>query len=112
RKGQLVPLMPAWLKPHGRELIDRLPGVAAITSNTIRGNADSIHRIRKLAPAGIEGMEGAAFFYACLLTGTPCLQIRSVSNFVEERDKSKWNLDLALKNLNRTLHDFIIACTD
>jgi len=91
--------------PGHNEVIRKLTKVKAITSNTVRGNVYSIARIRLIAEADIETMEGAAFFYACLSEKVPCLQIRSVSNLVEERDKSRWNLDLALKNLNRVLWD-------
>ena len=85
---------------NNNEFIYKLPKVKAITSNTVRGNIDSIARIQRIVTADIESMEGAAFFFACLSAGIPCLQIRSISNLVEQRDKSHWNLDLALKNLN------------
>ena len=48
-------------------------------------------------------MEGAAFFYACLAEGVPFIEIRSVSNYVAERDKSQWNVPLAIQNLDKTL---------
>ena len=35
------------------------------------------------------------------------IQVRSVSNFVEERNKDNWNLDLAIKNLNHTVRMII-----
>ncbi|HSN50370.1 MAG TPA: hypothetical protein VLR52_03985, partial [Bacteroidales bacterium] len=60
-------------------------------------------RIIKHWNPDIESMEGAAFFYACFMENVRCMQIRSISNRVEERDKSRWNLDLAFKNLNKTL---------
>ena len=88
-------------------VMSNLPTVKAITSNTVRGNAASIARIQNISRADIESMEGAAFFFACLSEKIPCLQVRSVSNMVEERDKSRWSLDLALKNLNRILFDAI-----
>ncbi|MEI7723955.1 MAG: futalosine hydrolase [Bacteroidota bacterium] len=84
-------------------VIGKLQKVKAITSNTVRGNAESITRIQRIAQVDIESMEGAAFFYACLSENIPFLQIRSISNRVEERDKSRWNLDLSLKNLNKVL---------
>ncbi|MCX6268027.1 MAG: futalosine hydrolase [Bacteroidetes bacterium] len=95
--------------PGADEIIRELPNVKAITSNTVRGNVQSIARIQRIADADIESMEGAAFFYACFSEKTPCLQIRAVSNVVEERDKSRWNLDLALKNLNKTLFKIIAS---
>jgi len=50
-------------------------------------------------------MEGAAFHYACLKEKVPYAEIRSISNYVEKRDRSKWNIPLAIKNLN----DFFIV---
>ncbi len=84
--------------------VGKLPKARAITSNTVHGNAESIAQIRKNENPDVESMEGAAFFFACFSEQLPCLQIRSISNFVEERDKSRWNLELALKNLNRMLY--------
>ena len=48
----------------------------------------------------IESMEGAAFFFVCRQFNLPCLQLRSVSNNVGERDKSKWKMQDALQNLS------------
>jgi futalosine hydrolase len=76
---------------------------SGITVNTIHGNTRSIEKIKLLFDPDTESMEGAAFFYACLQYGLPCFQVRSVSNFVEERDKSRWNAELAIANLNKTL---------
>jgi futalosine hydrolase len=53
--------------------------------------------------ADLESMEGAAFFYACLAEGVPFIEIRSVSNYVAERDKSYWNIPLAIQKLDKTL---------
>ncbi len=83
--------------------INKLPKVKGMTSNTVRGNLDSISRIRQLSDADLESMEGAAFLYCCLTEKIPCLQLRAISNLVEERDKSRWDLTLALKNLNKVL---------
>jgi futalosine hydrolase len=88
--------------------LNLLPRVKGITSNTIRGSVESVENIRRTAPADIESMEGAAFLFSCLMEKTPCIQLRSVSNLVEERDKAKWNLPLALKNLNQVLWQLFI----
>ena len=87
--------------------LSKLTKAAGITVNTIHGNIRSIEKIRLHCDPDIESMEGAAFFYACLLSGVPCIQVRSVSNFVEERDKSRWNMELAVKNLNKTIGDIL-----
>jgi futalosine hydrolase len=92
--------------PKGSVLrsLDRVRG---ITSNTIHGHPETIRKIREQFNPDVESMEGAAFFYACLLTGVPFHQIRGISNFVEERDKSRWDIPLALANLNKTLFEIL-----
>ena len=45
-------------------------------------------------------MEGATVFKVCKEMKIPCIQIRSISNKVEKRNKENWNLDLAISNLN------------
>jgi futalosine hydrolase len=75
--------------------------------NTLHGSAEGIRRIRRTTKADIESMEGAAFLYACLAAGIPNTQIRAISNFVEERDKARWDVKLALMNLNSVLHQVV-----
>lgn len=81
-----------------------LPGVHGISVNKVHGFTSSITAIKSKYPdAQVESMEGAAFFYACLLHKIPFLEIRSISNYVEARNKDNWNLPLAIENLNNTL---------
>jgi futalosine hydrolase len=78
----------------------------ALTSVCVHGEVAGIERVRNLYPeAEIESMEGAAFFEVCERLQVPqYLQIRALSNWVEPRDKSRWQLALSVKNLN----DFLI----
>ncbi len=102
RKGRLIS------DPKiGSPTLTTLPKATGITVNTIHGNAGSIEKIKLHCDPDTESMEGAAFFYACLLTEVPCVQVRSVSNFVEVRDKSRWNVELALKNLNKSVGNIL-----
>ena len=55
----------------------------------------------------IESMEGAALHYVCTDLEVPYLQIRSISNYVGERDKIKWKMPLAIANLNDTLVNIV-----
>jgi futalosine hydrolase len=48
-------------------------------------------------------MEGAAIFYVCLMENIPFAEIRSISNYAGEMDKSKWNIPLAIKILCETV---------
>ncbi len=87
--------------------IDALENVKGITVNTTHGDDASIQKIRKLFSPQVESMEGAAFFYACLLEGITCSQIRTISNRVEKRNKAIWNIPLAVQQLCSTGFELI-----
>ena len=74
--------------------------VKGITVNTVHGSENSIHSIVERLHPDIESMEGATVFKVCKEMKIHCIQIRSISNKVEKRNKEKWNLDLAISNLN------------
>jgi futalosine hydrolase len=79
----------------------------AITVNTATGSeASRVKLLRKFNP-DIETMEGAAFFYICAMENIPFLALRSVSNMTGPRDKSKWNIQLALENLSGRFREVI-----
>lgn len=85
-----------------------LPAVHGLTVNRVHGNAGNIEAARrKFANAQVESMEGAAFFYGCLLAGVPFVEIRSVSNYVEPRNRASWQIALAIENLNRVLVEML-----
>jgi futalosine hydrolase len=73
---------------------------SAVTVNTVHGNEASIQKLQQRLKIQIESMEGAAFFYACTEAKVPCLQIRSISNYVEKRNRDAWQIGPAIKNLN------------
>lgn len=77
--------------------------VNAITVNKVHGHELSIAKAIARFNPQIESMEGAAFFYACNQSGVQCIQIRAISNYVERRNREKWNISLAIKNLNDTI---------
>jgi futalosine hydrolase len=87
------------------EEVDSLIPVKAITVNTIHGSQERIQRLKNKYKAEIETMDGAAFFYVCLMEKVPFLQIRSISSFVEIPRVENWYLPLALKNLTKSLMD-------
>lgn len=89
-----------------------LPTASAITVNKVHGTTNSIEKIQTKYPVDIESMEGAAFFYSCLQHQLNCLQIRSISNYVEPRNKDNWNIPLAIDNLNQVAIDMIEALAE
>jgi len=77
-----------------------LPLAKGITMNCVTGSEKSIRNLIERLNPTTESMEGAAVFYAAKQLNIDCLQIRSVSNYVEPRNKENWKIGLAIKNLN------------
>lgn len=78
----------------------RLTTVKSLTINTVSGNARTIERLMKSYNCDVESMEGAAFHYVCLAESVPFLQVRAISNYIEPRDRNKWQIGPAVRNLN------------
>ena len=78
-----------------------------ITVNTVHGDEMSIRNIINSMNPDVESMEGAAFFMVCQRFNIRCIQIRAISNKVEKRNLDNWDIDVAIKNLNKELHDII-----
>jgi futalosine hydrolase len=76
-----------------------LPNVDGITVNTVHGCDESIADVIARFEPQIETMEGAGFMCACLDAGVPFAQVRAVSNVVERRNRSAWQIDQALATL-------------
>jgi len=91
-------------KVEGRTSLRKVKG---ITVNTVHGNEDSIHNIIERLHPDIESMEGAAVFKVCEEIKVPCIQIRSISNKIERRNKENWDLDLSISNLNTEVEKII-----
>jgi futalosine hydrolase len=85
-----------------------LPVVDGVTINEITTNPQRMLHYRNASGASVESMEGAALHYVCLMEKVAFLQIRTVSNFVGERDKSKWQLQQAVANLNIELEKLLL----
>lgn len=80
-----------------------LPLAKGITINKITDDFLQIKNMHQKFTADIESMEGAAFHYVCLQQNINFLQLRGISNMIGERDKTKWSIKNAVKNLNKEL---------
>ncbi|WP_207492466.1 futalosine hydrolase [Aridibaculum aurantiacum] len=85
--------------------LDKLPlksikAVTAVTINEITTRPRRIQQLQQKYDAAIETMEGVALHYVGLQTQTPFVQLKAISNYVGERDKSKWQIRQALDNLS------------
>jgi futalosine hydrolase len=85
----------------------KLPMVKGVTLSTASGSAERINKIKKDWDADIETMESASVFYVCRMLGVRFFCFRAISNMVEPRDKAKWKLEGAVRNLNAEVRNFI-----
>lgn len=101
KKGKLI-------NPHKRLLkVVPFAVVNGVSVNEVTTSKADIQYYKKKMNASIESMEGAAFHYVALMEKIPFLQIRSISNYVGERNKKKWSMPLAINNLNTEVLYFI-----
>jgi len=98
------PFNDGWLKSTHVIKETILPKKVGITVQKVHGYSPSITKIKEKYHPDTESMEGAAFVLAAHKHGIPSLQIRSLSNYVEPRNRDNWQIDLAICSLN----DFLI----
>lgn len=85
-----------------------LKQVRGVTVNKVHGNEASILNTNMQFSPQVESMEGAAVFYVALKMNVSCIQIRSISNYVERRNRSAWQIPLALENISKQSHSLIL----
>ena len=85
----------------------KLPLVKGLTLSTASGSKDIIEKIIQRWNADIETMESASVFYVCKQLGIRFICYRAISNLVEPRDKSKWEVGKAITNLDVEVRNFI-----
>jgi futalosine hydrolase len=81
----------------------KLKKVNGITTNEITTSLQKINLYRDRFDPVVESLEGAALHYVCLMEKIEFLQVRSVSNYIGERNKKKWQLKESIANLNKEL---------
>jgi futalosine hydrolase len=98
------PFAKGWLVNKSSELEQTpVPKVKAVTVNEITTSKQTLALFVERFDPVIESMEGAALHYTCLMEKVPFIQIRSVCNYIGERDKSKWKMQKAIDSLNEQL---------
>ena len=89
-----------WLRQYN---LLELTEVSGITVNEITTNAKRMEQLIKKYNPITESMEGAALHFVCRDMNIPFLQIRAISNYVGERDKSNWQLKESIDALKETV---------
>jgi futalosine hydrolase len=110
--GQFVPLTNSktWKDYRRGVLINEYQvlrhetGLKNVSANTVNLNNANL---KGMPDADIENMEGAGFFLLAKEVNIPYLEIRSVSNPVTERNKKKWETNLALGKLTWFLNTYL-----
>ena len=99
------PYKKGWLVNPYKEILKKtkLKIVKAISVNQISTSKQMIKFYRESFDPVAESMEGAALHYVCLMENTAFVQIRSISNYIGERNKKKWNMMDSIINLNESL---------
>jgi len=97
RKGWLVNSNNTFIKRTG------LKTAKGISVNQITSSKEMIAFYKNRFNPITESMEGAAMHYTCLMEKIPFLQLRSISNYIGERNKKKWNMNESIINLNNEL---------
>jgi futalosine hydrolase len=97
-------LVNRWLEEG---LAEGLRTVNGVSVNEVSTYGEQIVYYRKQLGADIETMEGAALHYTALMEGVPFLQLRAISNYIGERDKSNWKMAEAVSRLNEELQKLL-----
>jgi len=99
------PYKKGWLINPNKDILKKtkLKIVKGISVNQISTSKQMIKFYRDVFDPVTESMEGAALHYVCLMENIPFVQIRSISNYIGERNKKKWDMMDSIANLNDTL---------
>ncbi len=86
------------VNPHQLLLAQsKLPLVKGFGVNEISTSSEKISLLKHHYNVDIESMEGNAFHYVCLMNKIPFIQLRGISNYVGDRDKSRWKIKESLQ---------------
>ena len=92
--GEVAPTGPGGEVSPG-SLGPRIWSGPCLTSSRVTGTREEAEEITQRFQALAESMEGAAAAHICALYRVPFLEIRGISNFVGDRDRSTWQVERA-----------------
>ncbi len=78
-----------------------------ITVSQCSGTRESGELLKNRFNGICENMEGAAVAHICAMYRIPVIEIRGISNMVENRDPKKWNIPLAVSNCNKVVSELV-----
>jgi nucleoside phosphorylase len=96
---------PATLAPDASLLAAARAALPAAEARAIA----TVGRIGAAQHADVEAMEGFAVLRAAQLAGVPALELRAISNVIEEHDRARWDIAGALAALHAVLPSLLPA---
>ncbi len=82
----------ALLSDHVKKAQTSLASGPFVTVSTCTGTTEKATELEKRTDGICENMEGAAVALACQQLSVPLLEVRGISNLVEDRNTSRWDL--------------------
>ena len=80
-----------------------------VTLSTASGSVERGAELFRRFGGICENMEGGAVAQVAALYGVDCMEIRGISNMVEDRDPARWDIPLAVELAQRFIAKFIAA---
>lgn len=97
------PLLAEYARQTGRHFsAGPFVTVSSCTGTTERGAA-----LAERTGGCCENMEGAGASLACRQTGVPFLELRGISNLVEDRDPARWDLSRGMRSAQEAVLDLL-----
>lgn len=78
-----------------------------VTVSTCTGTTEKALEIEQRTDGVCENMEGAAVALACQQLSIPMLELRGISNMVEDRDTSRWDLPAGMMAAQEAVLDLL-----
>ncbi|MFH2093995.1 MAG: futalosine hydrolase [Pseudomonadota bacterium] len=89
----------AILSREGKEKGIAVGKAPFVTVSTITASLDTANQLYTAFSPVMEAMEGAASAHVARLYDIPMVEVRAASNIVGERDRTRWDIDLAVKHM-------------
>ncbi len=78
-----------------------------VTVSQCSGTHEAGENLMKRFNGMCENMEGAAVAHICTLYGIPMIEIRGISNIIEDRDIKKWDIPHAVSNCSKAVLELV-----
>jgi futalosine hydrolase len=97
------------LQAHATNNKIKLRSGPFVTVSTCTGSTVVATKIVQRTKGICENMEGAAVALACQQLSTPLLEVRGISNLVEDRDTSRWDLPAGMAAAQRAVLELLYS---